>query len=475
MKNQDFFRMNTKKPLATLKVIQFASFALLSVTSTFILNQTCAEFWNKHFDSPLIIVPSTVLCVIFLLLCIDYGLKTFLPFVFVEILGKDFKKPERKRMRLLTYLLAGFSFFQIVATTSLTYYSADEIANVSQTKPTSETLTITTERQAKKFDKSLESYDAEIAHLRSTESSRVAAAKADAELLTQAAIQSKGTKMARLYRSKKDKWAKLQLENAVTAAHMEGRKLINKEKALLPAAISARRNFVEKTNSTDASITTLLETELNEDFAEYKTLKAERKTLLRYGAGVFVFLLIVSTFCISLIEVDTLENPHHSDEEHTSLRDSLSRFWKRIREHYAKRIDNRLQTATPVTAYVTATPATTSKPLSVHIPNPVTPAPVTPPKPVTVAPAAVPVTSKNVTIQMRDNHPIFLHESGGTTKPMTLGQVSSNVRKYRQRVKETAAKLATDPNNPAKKQTLENRQNMLAFWTAVREKMNNYS
>ena len=469
--------MTAMKVLRTLKMTQFAAFTLLALTSTVMLNSIAQDFFTKHLgDYPIAAGLCTIATVFGVLAIIDFGLKTFLPYIFVELLGRDFFKPAKKRVRMLVYILIGVSFFQILATTSLTYMSADDVVNAVEREPDDSNVTKSADLQSKNLSRSLSAYDEQITELRRTEKQRIKDAKSESKRLVGMAMSSKGRKMLRLY-DEGNEWARGQLRSAREKAENQGAELVREAKNALPSAIAERAAYVAKQSAVDAAVLTPLAERSKTEFDDYQNRKQQKKTLFRYAAIVFVLILIVSTLCISIITIEIEENPH-GDQTHTSIRASLSRYWKRVRENYAHRIDNKLQAVAPVTYAVTADPvtaATTPKHLSGLDLEIVTPSRVTPKKTVHVAPEALPVTAKNVTIVMRDKHPIYLHDTGTEVKPLTLKDVGGNVRTYRKRVKETLAFLQKNPDNPAKKEVLQNRKNMLAFWEAVREKMNNFS
>lgn len=473
MKNTHL-RMTGKKVYSVLNIIQGASITLLALTSMFVLNQMIGAFFLQFLYSyPVLAATFTVACVALILVVVDFGLKIILPYVFIELLGKNWKKPERRNVRIFVIMLGIFAIFQMAFTTSLTYLGADDIVNISIEKPTGGNYNKNAQLRANQFTTALSRYDEDVNTLRRNESLRVRNAKQDAKNLLTAALNSKGEEMARLYK-KENKWAASQLKRAIQKATAEGNALIISERNAVKDATEGRQAFISEHTKNDKTLLSPIQQMEQTEATEYTERKQGRKTLFRYAAFVFLGIFVVTTFLIAIYKNDVEEEPH-GDQEYISISAIFAKWWERVRRNWASRLDSNLNKFVPAPAIASPTPVPTPKRRKAASPLPDS---KSAPKPIPrKEPETDPIPDSNLTdpnerpIQIEERGGVFYYihpQSSGKPIPMRLTQVSQKVRKYRASLKEAERGLTDDPGNQSKTLVVQNRANWLTFWENVR-------
>lgn len=458
------FRKQARKVDKKLARAQNASILLLALTSTFILYNLTNTFFGQYISNVYIRVFICSLCIYALLEAIDLGLKTFLPYVSIEILSGQYKTSNKSR-KWFVFGLLFVCLVQLVATSALTFLSADDITAITIEKPDFQEIEKVSSTRTGQFQTVLEEMKADIAAAKKNEKRRISNAKFEGRNIVKNAEESKGAKMAQLYRSGNG-WARKQLAPTLSKAKKDSADLVQKELGLIASLDHEKMTFIKNQTANDAAILQPLADWQKSEIQEYQSTKQTRNSLIKYAAILFAFGFVFFTFLRANYVVATMEDPHPTEEESTkSFLDISQKGLKKVYQHGLNQLDKFI--ATPFKLQF----ATSTIEASQKVDNQG--------ETLTRKKTRVNVPRKRgnrekYDVSMYKSTPIIEEKNGAFALKMTLAdgtntffdetKVREKIRNIKRRINEIEPLVKYDPENYAKTETLRNRKLKKVFF-----------
>jgi len=282
---------------------------LLALTSSLVIYSKSDHFLSEWISNDGIRFCVSAAIVYIIIRAVDMGLFHFLLFAFLELLSGIDKKEERHRYRFMIACIC-IVILQAFTTSAFTYFGAEDIGEATTSQVIFDDYQSISETRATQFNTAIAAFDESIKEAQKSKKRRLATAKAQGAEKILSAINSQGKKMATLYHSPTDRWAKIQLKEVVEKAKADSAGLVQLEETRLENLIAEKKEFVASQSQNDNQLLNPIAAHKSGEIAAYNAKKSRTTGYLRYAAFFLVIVFGICTYLQALYIVSTQDKKY---------------------------------------------------------------------------------------------------------------------------------------------------------------------